>query len=44
MAMAPGGAVFVVEDDDGMREPIDRLVHAADFETTDHAAAEGWLI
>jgi FixJ family two-component response regulator len=43
MAVAASRMVIVVEDDDSMREAIERLLHAAGFETAAYASAEALL-
>jgi FixJ family two-component response regulator len=43
MAMGPGSKVFVVEDDDGMREAIETLLGAAGIESATYASAEALL-
>jgi FixJ family two-component response regulator len=41
--MDAGRRVLVVEDDDSMRQAIERLLNAADFETAVYASAEELL-
>lgn len=43
MAMGSGRRVLVVDDDEGMREAIESLLHAAGFETTIYESAEAFL-
>ena len=43
MAIGPHGTVLVVEDDDSMREAIERLLGAAGFTTAGYATAEALL-
>src|SRR5450631_2438943 len=43
MAMDPHGIVLVVDDDDSMREAIERLLEAAGFVTAGYASAEALL-
>jgi len=43
MAVGPGGTVLVVEDDDSMREAIERLLDAAGFRCTAYASADALL-
>jgi FixJ family two-component response regulator len=43
MAMDPHGTVLVVDDDDSMREAIERLLGAAGFATAGYATAEALL-
>jgi CheY-like chemotaxis protein len=43
MAVGPGSKVFVVEDDDGMREAIETLLDAAGIESAAYASAEALL-
>ena len=42
-AMVSHGLILVVEDDASMREAIERLLQAADFETRAYASAEALL-
>jgi FixJ family two-component response regulator len=43
MVMGSGGTVLVVEDDDSMREAIERLLGAAGFECAAYASADALL-
>ncbi|HTR56650.1 MAG TPA: response regulator [Casimicrobiaceae bacterium] len=43
MGMVGGGAVLVVEDDEGMREAISELLGAAGIESTAYGSAEAFL-
>lgn len=43
MALDPDGAVLVVDDDDGMREAIERLLGAGGFLCAAYASAEALL-
>ena len=43
MAMDPHGTVLVVDDDDSMREAIERLMGAAGFTSAGYASAEALL-
>jgi FixJ family two-component response regulator len=43
MVACAGGMVLVVEDDDSMREAIERLLNAAGFESTVYASADALL-
>jgi FixJ family two-component response regulator len=43
MAMEPHGMVLVVDDDDSMREAIERLLGAAGFASAGYASAEALL-
>lgn len=43
MAASSHGLILVVEDDDSMREAIERLLQAAGFETRAYASAEALL-
>jgi len=43
MMVRLGGAVLVVEDDDSMREAIERLLSAAGFRCTAYASADALL-
>ena len=43
MMAEQGGTILVVEDDDSMREAIERLLGAAGFASTAYASADGLL-
>ena len=43
MVLGPGGTVLVVEDDDSMREAIERLLSAAGFGCAVYASADALL-
>ena len=43
MVVGPGGTVLVVEDDDSMREAIERLLSAAGFGCAAYASADALL-
>ena len=43
MAMGPHGTILVVDDDDSMREAIERLLDAAGFASAGYASAEALL-
>jgi two-component system response regulator FixJ len=44
MVVAAGGTVLVVEDDDSMREAIERLLNAAGFGCVAYASADALLV
>jgi two-component system response regulator FixJ len=43
MAVGPSGTILVVEDDDSMREAIERLLDEAGFSCTAYASADALL-
>lgn len=43
MALTAGTVVLIVEDDDGMRVALERLLHASECQTVTYASAEALL-